>query len=249
MSSNGRASASQADDVGSIPITRSNISFRVVNMKTRTKLIAAILGLLLLFTGTAQAFVGTIVVALGQAAEADPIKVEFSADARVKTEGLNLQTKIYFKHDKLRDEMEMSGEKFVTIQRFDLGTSWVLMGQGMYMEGKLGDLTQAPDYTLIEKEVIGEEVVNGIQTTKYKAVYQGPEGKFAGFTWINADNIAIKGSMTAETGGTKKQIEYELHNIKVGDQADTLFEIPAGSIKLDLGGLGNMMNGLSRQLQ
>ncbi len=51
--------------------------------------------------------------------------------------------------------------------------SWMLMGRGMYMESNLGESEQAPEYKLIEKEVVGEEVVNGMQTTKYKTVYQG----------------------------------------------------------------------------
>ena len=41
---------------------------------------------LLLYAGATHAFVGTIVVALGRAAEIDPIKVNFSADAKVETE-------------------------------------------------------------------------------------------------------------------------------------------------------------------
>lgn len=214
-------------------------------MRIQSKLVAATLAVLLLFTGTAQAFVGTIVVALGRAAEADPIKVEFSADAQVETEENKLNTKIFFKHSKLRDEMQMGGQTMVTIQRFDLDKSWVLMGQGMYMENALGESEQAPEYKLITKEVIGEEVVNGMQTTKYKTVYQGPKGKFGGFTWLNADNIAVKGFMIAEEDGRKQRIMFELSNIQVGNQDDALFELPPGSRKFDMGGIGNMMNSMS----
>jgi len=213
-------------------------------MSIRFKLITASL-VLLLFAGTAQAFIGTIVVALGRAAEADPITVEFSADGQVETEDQKFNTKIFFKQGKVRDEMQMGGQEIVTIQRFDLNKSWMLMGQGMYMENSLGESDQAPDYKLIEKEVVGDEVVNGMQTTKYKAVYQSSRGKFGGFIWINEDNIAIKGFMISDEGGRKQRIMFELHNIQIADQDDALFEIPAGSRKLDMGGLGNMMKGMS----
>lgn len=215
-------------------------------MKFHSPKLFVVLTLLLFVTSTAQAFVGTIVVALGRAADADPIKVEFSADAQVETEENKLNTKVFFKHDKLRDELQMGGQKMVTIQRFDLDKSWVLLGQGMYMENRLGESQQAPEYKLIEKSVVGEEVVNGMQTTKYKTVYEGPRGKFGGFTWLNADNIAVKGFMLSEENGQKQRIMFELRNIQVGTQDDALFEVPAGSRKLDMGGFGGMIPGMSR---
>jgi len=196
---------------------------------------------LLLYAGTTHAFVGTIAVALGRAAEVDPIKVSFSADGQVETEDNKFSTKIYFNKDRLRDEMQMAGQSMVMIQRFDLNKSWMLMGQGMYMENDLGESEQAPDFKLIEKKVVGQEVVNGMQTTKYKTVYQSSRGKFGGFTWINEDNIAVKGFMISDDGGRKQRILFELDNIKIGDQNAALFELPPGARKMDMGGLSGMM--------
>jgi len=218
-------------------------------MNIQSRLISTVpgfilLGSLLLFTGTAQAFVGALVVAMGRAADADPIKVEFSADAQVETEDNKLQTRVFFKPGKLRDEMQMDGQKIVTIQRFDLNKSWMLMGQGMYMENEIGKSDQAPEYKLIEKTIVGKEVVNGMPTTKYKTIYQGPKGKLGGFTWLNADNIAVKGFMVSTENGEKQRIMFELHNIKIGDQDEALFELPSGARKFDMGGFGNMANGM-----
>jgi len=215
-------------------------------MRFRSTFIATAAGMLtlvvlLLFAGTTHAFVGTIVVALGRAAEIDPIKVDFSADGQVETEDNKFSTKIYFNKDRLRDEMQMGGQSMVMIQRFDLNKSWTLMGQGMYMENDLGESEQAPDFKLIEKTVVGQEVVNGMQTTKYKTVYQSSRGKFGGFTWINEDNIAVKGFMISDEGGRKQRILFELHNIKIGNQDAALFELPSGARKIDMGGLGGMM--------
>ncbi len=51
--------------------------------------------------------------------------------------------------------------------------------------------------------------------------------------------------MISDEGGRKQRIMFELQNIQIADQDDALFEIPAGSRKLDMGGLGNMMKGMS----
>ncbi|RKZ12007.1 hypothetical protein DRQ50_12645, partial [bacterium] len=139
----------------------------------------------------------------------------------------------------------MGNQSMVTIQRFDLNKSWILMGQGMYIENDLGESAQAPEYKLIEKEVLGEEIINGMQTTKYKTVFQGPGGKFGGFTWLNADNIAVKGFMISKENGQKQRIMFELRNIQIGNQDDALFDLPPGSRKMDMGGIGNMMGGMS----
>jgi len=219
-------------------------------MRIRSKLVATvsyflIFVLLLLFSNTASAIIGTIVVGMGRAAEIDPIKVNFSADGQVETEDKKFNTKIYFKKDRLRDEMLMGGQSIIFIQRFDLNKTWMLMGQGMYMETDLGESEQSPDYKLIEKEVVGKEVINGMQTTKYKTVFQSSEGKFGGFTWINDDNIAVKGFMISNEGGRKQRIMFELHNIQIGDQDAALFELPAGARKMDMRGISGMMGGMS----
>ena len=219
---------------------------RKLAIRARSKFVITVsvflaLAVLQLFTGTAHAFVGTIIVAMGRAAEVDPIKVNFSADAEVETEENKFTTKIYFQQDRLRDEAQMGGQTMVIIQRFDLNKSWMLMGQGMYMETDLGESKQTPAYQLIEKEVVGEEVINGMQTTKYKTIYQSSRGKFGGFTWINEDNIAVKGFMISEEGGRKQRILFELQNIQIGDQDAALFELPPGARELDLGGFGGMM--------
>jgi len=200
---------------------------------------------LLLICGTANAVIGSIVVGMGRAADADPIKVNFSADGKVETEDNKFNTKIYFKQDRLRDEMLMGSQSMTIIQRFDLNKTWILMGQGMYMESDLGESRESPDYKLIERKVVGKEVINGMQTTKYKTVFQSSEGKFGGFTWINEDNIAVKGFMISDEGGRKQRILFELHNIQIGDQDAALFELPAGARKLDMGGLSGMMGGMS----
>lgn len=190
----------------------------------------------------AQAFVGSIAVGLGQMdKDIGQIKTSFSADAKLETEDMTTMTHIYYKPGMVRDEINMNGQEMVTIHRFDLNKVWMLMGQGMYMEVDPDKGSkQAPQYKLISREVVGPEEVNGIPTTKYKSIYESPEGKFGGFTWFTKDNIAVKAFMVQQTNGEKHRVKFEFQNLKRGAQADSLFEIPAGYRKFQMGGIPGM---------
>jgi len=196
--------------------------------------------------GAAQAFVGTIAVGLGEMNEdVGRIQVSFAADAKLETEDMTATTRIHYQPGMVRDEMDMGGQQMVTIRRFDLNKLWMIMGQGMYMERdpeEGGD--QAPDYQLVSREVVGREIVNGMETTKYKSVYKNKDGKFGGFTWFTDDNIAVKGFMISETKGAKERMTFEITKLERGPQDASLFEIPAGYQKFDMGnnlaGMGAM---------
>lgn len=194
--------------------------------------------------GVAHAFVGTLAVALGEMNEdVGRIQVSFAADAMVETEDMKANARVHYKPGKVRDEMNVGGQDMVTIRRFDLNKVWMIMGQGMYMEvdPEQGS-EQAPEYKLVSREVVGRETVNGMDTTKYKSVYESRDGKFGGFTWYTDDNIAVKGFMISETKGAKDRVKFELTNLSRGEQADDLFEIPAGYQKFDTGNMAGMMN-------
>lgn len=215
---------------------------------------AALISTCLVFTGTAHAFVGGIMVGLGEMNEdVGRIQVSFTADALLETEEMTADTKVYYKPGKVRDEMGMSGQNMVTIRRFDLNKVWMIMPQGMYMEvdpEKGSD--QAKDYKLVSREIVGRETVNGMETTKYKSVYESKDGKFGGFTWFTDDNIAVKGFMISEAKGEKQRFKFEVKSLERGAQDDSMFEIPAGYQKMNTGGfagMGGMMNQQQMQQQ
>ncbi|MEZ5558127.1 MAG: hypothetical protein R3E86_06200 [Pseudomonadales bacterium] len=200
---------------------------------------ALLMPMLLLLNVSAEAFVGGITVSIGRAANEEGAEIApFSADAQVETEENQLTSKVYYKAGKVRDDTNMGGMQMVTIQRFDEGKVWVLMGQGMYMESEIGQSQQAPEYKLIERSVVGKEKVDGMQTTKYKTIYEGPDGRMGGFTWFTDDNIAVKGFMVSETKGKKQRLRWTLSNVQRGDQPDSLFELPPGARKM--GGMPGM---------
>lgn len=203
------------------------------------------IGVVLLFqiTGTAQAFVGQIAVGLGRLNEVGEIKTSFSAEAQLETEEMTVDTRIFYQPGMVRDELEVGGQGMVTIHRFDLNKIWMIMGPGMYMETQPDqDNQQMAEFKLVSREIIGPETVNGMETTKYKSVYETKDGKFGGFTWYTDDNIAVKGFLVHQTKGEKQRVKFELRNLQRGDQPDSLFEIPAGYQKLNMGGMPGMPN-------
>ena len=204
----------------------------------------------LFLAATAQAFVGVMSVGLGEANDVGEVTTSFVADAVIETEEMTANARVYYKPGKVRDELSMADQQMVTIRRLDSNKVWTLMpGQNMYMENDVDPekaQQQQNAYRLISRERVGEEVVNGMQTTKYKSVYESAEGKLGGFTWYTDDNIAVKAFMVSETEGEKTRVKYEFTNLERGSQSDELFEIPAGYQKFtmpnygDMGSLGGM---------
>ena len=186
----------------------------------------------------AHGFGGTIAIGLGQANQVDTVAIPFTASAILETEENTITEQIYYAPGKLRDEISMGGQNMVSIRRFDLMKSWMLMPQNVYMESSIDDPNdQMEDYKLVEREVLGREVVNGEQTTKHKVIYESSKGKYGGFTWFTDDNIAVKAFLISEEHGEKQRIRYEMTKITRGPQPDALFEIPAGYARLDMGGM------------
>jgi len=188
----------------------------------------------------AQAMVGSIAVGLGEMnEEIGRVQTSFSADATLETEEITTKSRVYYQPGMVRDEIDMAGQKMVMIRRFDLNKFWMIIGQGMYMESAADqDSAQAPNYKLVSREIVGTETVNGMETTKYKSVYESRDGKFGGFTWYTDDNIAVKAFLIHESKGDKQRFKYEMSNLERASQPKDLFEIPPGHKKFNMGGFG-----------
>jgi hypothetical protein len=211
-------------------------------MNSKNYIKAAFLAVFLTIAGSADAFVGAISVGLGEMNEdVGRIETAFAADAKIETEEMTATTRIHYKPGMVRDEIDVGGQKMITIRRFDTNKVWMLMGQGMYQEidSDQGN-QQVPEYKLISRELIGPETINGIATIKYKSVYKTKDGKFGGFTWFTGDNIAVKGFLISESNGEKERIKFEFTSIERKAQPDSLFELPPGAKKVNMGGFGGM---------
>jgi len=218
-------------------------------MKHRILAKVILSGLGLFIVSLANAFVGQMVVGIG---EMDPeigrVQKPFSADLTFESEEITGTSRLYYDDGKVRDEIDMGGEKSVMIRRFDTNKLYMLMPAmpGMYMEidpDQSSDDT--PEYRLISREVMGEETINGIPATKYKSVYESKDGKFGGFTWFTEDNIAVKAFMISEQKGEKQRFKYELSNLQLAPQDDALFELPPGATKFSA--MGMMSGGMDME--
>lgn len=214
----------------------------------RTTAVAGFTALACLATaGAAHGFGGQIAVGMNAANEVEAVDVSFTADAKLETAEHTIDSRIYFSGGRLRDEIDVGGQSIVYISRADLGTIWMLMPAGnmnMYMEMPYGESSeQVQEFRLVEREVVGEETVNGMATTKHRVVYEANGGRYGGFTWFNEDNIAVRAFMVTETGGEQQRIRFEMSNLEVGPVDAALFELPEGAQKLDLSALGGGFGG------
>lgn len=203
-----------------------------------------LLGSLLVIASSARGFVGQIAVGLGEVEEKGRVSVSFSGQATFETEEMTTDATVYYEPGKVRDEINMQGQDMVIIRRFDLDKFWMLIGHGMYMEVSPEETEQKTrDYKLISREKIGRETVNGMETTKYKSIYETSDGKFGGFTWFTDDNIAVKAFMVHQSKGEKQRMKFEFKSLTRGNQKDELFELPAGAKPFSMGG---MMSGFGQ---
>lgn len=203
-----------------------------------------LVGSLLVMAASAQGFVGQIAVGLGEVEERGRIDVSFSGTATFETEEMTTDATVYYEPGKVRDEINMQGQDMVVIRRFDLNKFWMLIGHGMYMEVSPDETEEKTrDYALVSREKIGRETVNGMETTKYKSIYETSDGKFGGFTWFTDDNIAVKAFMVHESKGEKQRMKFEFKSLQRGSQDDALFELPAGAKPFSM---GNMMSGFGQ---
>jgi len=216
---------------------------RGIEMKhIRIKVFAVALGFVA--ASGAHAFVGSLAVSIGQMnkGDAERTQTSFSADAKFETEEQQGTSKVNYRPGMVRDTLDMGGNRMTMIYRYDEMKVIMEMGNGMYMERAIDEPAkdQARDYKLVSREVVGKEVVNGMETTKYKTVYESKDGKFGGFTWYTADDIAVKGFIVSEERGEKNRMKFELSNVVRGEQALALFRPTPGSKKFDMGGLAGL---------
>ncbi len=206
------------------------------------KLLQGLLGAALCCAGasTAHGFGGMIAVGMNQAAEVSEVTTPFRAEARMSAEGEQVNSVIYFDDGRLREELSVKGQGVVMLYRQDGGKAQMIMPMGMYMEFDLGagQNEQMDEYRLVERTELGRETVNGFDTTRYRVIYEGPDGRYQGDAWFTDENIGVRCDMTASEGGESTRVLFEITKLELGDQADSLFEIPAGYRKFDLGAMG-----------
>jgi len=171
---------------------------------------------------------------------------DITADMIHKSPMGSFKGKMFLKGDNLRQEMDIKGEKQVTIFRKDKGVVWILMpGQKMYMEMMAGSQNNMapvdPDELekIGKKKFIGKEEVNGYMCSKYHYTFHDPSVGAATY-WISEKlNFPVKMEMDGPSG----HMVTEYRNIQEKTMPDSLFNIPSGYQKMSM----PMMPGMQRQ--
>ncbi|MFB3815456.1 MAG: DUF4412 domain-containing protein [Terriglobales bacterium] len=171
----------------------------------------------------------------------------FSADMKISggREG-DVSGKMFFGGQKTRLEMNAAGHQSVMISDLPRRVMYMLMPQQqMYMEMHIdqmpgGQRDQWKPYDASNPcageagatcKKVGSDLVNGRMCDKW--LFSGGQGGNR-TVWIDQkSHIPIK-SVHGDT-------TWELLNIKEGPQPASLFEVPSGYQKMDMGGMGGMM--------
>lgn len=180
-------------------------------------------------------------------------QVEFSAEVVDTQKSASNQAKIYFAKDKVRIESQGKGSQGggAIVVNYATQTSIILMPQQhMYMETAAksanqkmgfgstffvtGDVENAcGDWQKTQNQggsschKVGADTVNGRSTVKYEST--NSSGDVSHF-WLDPKlRFPVKWEGKSSSG--------ELRNIQEGAQAASLFEIPAGFTKMDLGSM------------
>ena len=154
--------------------------------------------------------------------------------------------KMFLAGDNLRQELNIGGEKQITIFRKDKGVVWILMpGQMMYMEMAAGSQKNMAPVDLDElekigkKKFIGKEKVNGQMCSKYHYTFNDPSMGTATY-WISEElTFPVKMEMDGPSG----HMVMEYRNIQETTMPDSFFNIPSGYQKMSM----PMMPGMQRQ--
>ena len=180
-------------------------------------------------------------------------QTEFSADlVDTHKEGSQTQGKIYFAKDKLRFDSQDQRDPKKTgafIMNLATQTSIVLMPQqhmymelpattmaerGMYSFFRTGDVENAcSDWQKIKHyqhgtcHKVGNETVNGRSTVKYEGTNDSGD----------ASQVWLDPKLRFPVKWQGKEGSGEMRNIQEGSQPASLFEVPAGFTKMDMGAM------------
>jgi hypothetical protein len=121
----------------------------------------------------------------------------------------------------------------------------------MYQEMKSKQIKQyQKDLTMqfTNQQQAGTEEANGFKCTKYTADFKDNDGsKGSGSYWVNSDEIIVRAVMTSKRRFKTTETTMNITNLKVGDQPDELFEVPAGYSSMGLGALMGNAFGKSQE--
>jgi hypothetical protein len=161
-------------------------------------------------------------------------RVGFSAERVLVVNGQSYVGRMWHMPGEQRHEQDLPALKPIFILRADSAIGDIILPKlHTVVEFALPkELSILGDPGLLRKPV-GQEIVNGIATTKYDLDESRPQGSAVGSLWLSQDGIPMKcDARLATDKGKVSTIRWELRHVKIGAQDAALFEIPHGYAKL-----------------
>lgn len=166
---------------------------------------------------------------------------EFCADVVQSTAQEVLKGRFFIKGDDFRQEINIKGEKQITIFRKDKGVVWILMPEDkMYMEmPRLARAKSVPHVDqlkieeMAEKKYLGKEKVSGYACEKYRYIYHDKSMGTMTQWFSKKLNFPVK----IETSGPSGHMTTEYKNINEKRLSNSWFEIPQGYEKMSMPGM------------
>jgi hypothetical protein len=161
-------------------------------------------------------------------------QVGFTADRMLVIDGRTYNGKIWAMPGKERHEQAIQGFEPVFLLRADRPLADIVLA-------KLKTVVQfamPPELRLLgspelKRHPVGQDIVNGLTTTKYAIDQTVPEGQAKGTLWLSRDGIPMKlaGTFTGQKGKVST-VRWELSHVRIGPQPASLFDPPPGLSKL-----------------
>jgi outer membrane lipoprotein-sorting protein len=163
----------------------------------------------------------------------------FSADQTHTMRNKTTNSKVYFTQNAMRlENVDAKGNQSIQIMRFDQKVIWSLVpAQKMYLElpwASMGEFATWADQQNVQRESLGAEQIGEYHCDKFR-IHVTLDGKV--YTSLEWDAKELDG-LPVKTQDEKGTWSNEYRNVQLGPQDPSLFEIPAGYQKLNMGGLG-----------
>ncbi len=164
---------------------------------------------------------------------------DFSADVIHTIAKKVTNEKVYASARAIRVEKEEKGKLNISLMRLDRKALYVLMPeQKSYLDlGGFGqgttEMVSSLEGAKVQREPLGSEQVGSYHCDKYRVQTTYDGRVYTGLEWDAKELGGFPVKQADEKGAWSK----EYRNIRLGPQDPSLFEIPAGYKKIDLGGM------------
>ncbi len=173
--------------------------------------------------------------------------IPYSAQRTVTVNGHSYAGPVYHMPGHERHEQDLQGIHQVVILDAQKLRGWlVLPGLKTYVEFPFPKLLAELNEDSVRHSAVGEEDVDGVRTTKYRVDHTTEDGTRAqGFVWLSRAGVLMKldGTVLRPNAGKPMTIHMELSEFHQAPQDPSLFELPAGFVKLPADALGPLLGG------